>query len=78
MARFCLRLSKMMRMTIKMLTPKETELRFRWKLKLFNVELTRESWTSLWLSTWILLSTFRSGSLKENETGSMKAKNPNI
>ena len=43
MARFCLRLSKMMRMTIKMLTPNETELRFRWKLKLFNVELTRES-----------------------------------
>jgi hypothetical protein len=68
----------MMRMTIKMLTPNETELRFRWKLKLFNVELTRESWTSLWLSTWILLSTFRSGSLKENEQGSMKAKNPNI
>ena len=40
---------------------KETEDKLRWKLKLDRVLLIRLSWTSLWLSASMLLSTLRLG-----------------
>ena len=41
--------------------PKESEDKLRWNSKLDRVLLTRLSWTSLWLSALMLLSTLRLG-----------------
>ena len=41
--------------------PKESEDKLRWKLKLDRELLIRLSWTSLWLSASMLLSTLRLG-----------------
>ena len=54
-------LMMMRRTRINREAPKETEDKLRWKLKLDRELLIRLSWTSLWLSASMLLSTLRLG-----------------
>ena len=65
---------------MKILVPKERLLRFKWKLKLWSVELRSESWISLWesISVVILLSTFRLGSRKASDAGRMRVRSTSI